>query len=80
MKRLSNQDWSLIARYIAGEASPEDLVQLQALYKQQEGLQSTIHQIQKDLSTSSSLPTETDFDAGAAFLKLHERIQNENLL
>lgn len=79
MKRLSTQDWSLMARYIAGEASPEELEQINALYKQHQGLQSGISQIRQELAATQPA-TVTDFDADTAFLKLHHRIQNENLL
>jgi len=79
MKRLSNPDWSLMARCITGEASPQELEQLQALYKQHTGLESGIDQIREDLRQNSP-DAVTDFDADAAFAKLHKRIQDENLL
>ena len=79
MKRLSNHEWSLMARCITGEASPQELEQAQALYKQYTGLQSGIDQIREDLRQNPP-DTVTDFDADAAFARLNKRIQDENLL
>jgi hypothetical protein len=68
-----------MARCITGEASPRELEQLQTLYKQYAGLQSGIDQIREDLQQTPP-GTGTDFDADAAFARLHKRIQDENLL
>lgn len=68
-----------MARHVTGEASPEEDERLKTLYAQQIGLKAEIDSFRDDHVQQTS-STVTDFDADAAFNRLHQRIQDENLL
>jgi hypothetical protein len=79
MKRLSNQDWSLIARYLKEEASQTDLAQLNTLLQAYPNLKEELQHMDRNVNVSDH-PSSTEFDADQAFQKLHERFKRENLL
>jgi hypothetical protein len=79
MKRLNNQDWSLIARYLKEETTQTDLVQLRSLLETYPGLQAELAQMERNVNGSDTSASD-DFDADKAFQKLHERLRGENLV
>jgi hypothetical protein len=79
MKRLSTQDWSLIARYLKKEeTTPMDLVQFHALLETYPDLKEELARMEDRVKESPS--DSGDFNAEQAFQKLHERLMRENLL
>lgn len=77
MKRLTNQDWSLIARYLREEATAEDMDQLNTLLESHPNLEAELSLLNKDLKKPV---TPDEFDADAAFQKLHQRFKNDKLI
>jgi hypothetical protein len=79
MKRISSQDWSVIARYLLKEeATQTDLVQFNAIMHDHPNLKDELLALNRDLSHNNH--QQNGFDADAALKKLHDRFRNENLI
>jgi hypothetical protein len=75
MKTLQQADWNIIERFLKNIADQNDMLALNQLLKKYPQLKQAL-QKDKDLEESS----EPHFDADTAFMKLHGRFKNENLL
>lgn len=79
MKKITSQDWSLIARYLLKEeATQTDLVQFNALMREHPELEQELLLLDQDLSKNNN--HSINFDAEAALQKLHKRFKNEDLI
>ncbi|HEY9047649.1 MAG TPA: hypothetical protein VIN08_17205 [Ohtaekwangia sp.] len=78
MKRLNEQDWSLISRYLNADVSEQDMAQLDSIWAENPALKSRIDALWQSKTSTSFSPE--DFDAIKAFQKLHERLQREDLI
>jgi hypothetical protein len=79
MKRLSMGDWSLIARYLAKEASQSEVDQLQALVEHHPNLAQELEMLGHGLNNSGRSSPDT-FNANKAFERLTKRFKKENLI
>jgi hypothetical protein len=82
MKKLTIQDWSLIARYLGEGATPIDMLKINSLIDHSPELKEELLNMSLNFSGPKDQTKDgTDhFDAGQAFQKLHERIQREKLI
>ena len=79
MKKITSQDWSLIARYLLKEeATQTELVQFNALMRDHPQLKDELMILDQDLSKENN--HSVNFDADAALEKLHARFKNEDLI
>jgi hypothetical protein len=82
MKKLTIQEWSLIARYLDQGATPTDMLQINSLMDDCPELKKELMNTGRSISTSKeqSRGQTNGFDTERALQKLHERLKNENLI
>ena len=78
MKKLTTQDWSLIARYLKEEASQTDIVRVNMLMDNHPGLKEEILTMNRSFSEPED--HSCAFDSEKALQKLHERLRQDNLI
>jgi hypothetical protein len=79
MKKITSQDWSLIARYLLKEeATQTERVQFDTLMREHPELKQELLLLDQDLSKNNN--HSLNFDAEAALQKLHIRFKNEDLI
>lgn len=79
MENLSNQNWTLIARYLQGETDASEVLEVKKLLDQYPEFEPGMHMIlQKNMALSNT--HHAQFNVNAALLKLEMRLKQEQLL